>query len=210
MSPELLDPESQDHHQTKHSDCYALGMVMYEVLSGQVPFYRHANLVIPWKVVGGYRPERPQGAEGMWFTDDVWGLLERCWVPQPGDRPSIEGVLQRLEKISESWTPPPPSLASPPTSSSLTRKFSDTTTMESMDQSVVSSPSQTVSLQPPEQPDIDEPARIFNRVGRTSIFGGLWYSFCPPPDPAELSWGTHTSSCKESIVHAGSPERRHR
>ena len=128
MSPELLDPETQDRRQTKHSDCYALGMVMYEVLSGQIPFYQHMHLVIPWKVVGGDRPQRPQGAEGVWFMDDVWGVLERCWAPQPGDRPSIEGVLQCLEKISESWTPPSPPLASPPTSSSLAWDFSDTTT----------------------------------------------------------------------------------
>ena len=37
MSPELLDPErfgmpkSEDNRPTKQSDCYALGMVMYEV-----------------------------------------------------------------------------------------------------------------------------------------------------------------------------------
>ena len=37
MSPELLDPErfgipeSQDNRPTRQSDCYALGMVIYEV-----------------------------------------------------------------------------------------------------------------------------------------------------------------------------------
>ena len=37
MSPELFDPESfglQEGRPTKASDCYALGMVIYEVLSG--------------------------------------------------------------------------------------------------------------------------------------------------------------------------------
>jgi serine/threonine protein kinase len=41
MSPELLDPKGfglKDGRPTEHSDCYALGMLIYEVLSGQIPF----------------------------------------------------------------------------------------------------------------------------------------------------------------------------
>src|ERR1700753_4170970 len=41
MSPELLYPEQfhrKDSRPTKESDRYALGMVIYEVLSGQAPF----------------------------------------------------------------------------------------------------------------------------------------------------------------------------
>ena len=39
MSPELLDPErfgNSDGRQTKQSDCYALGMVVYEVGEGMI------------------------------------------------------------------------------------------------------------------------------------------------------------------------------
>jgi len=111
MSPELLDPEIQDHRQTIYSDCYALGMVIYEVLSEKIPFYQFLNLVISWKVLKGDRPERPQGAEGAWFTDDVWEVLGRCWMSQPRDRPSVKDVLQCLEEVSRSWTP----LSAPPT-----------------------------------------------------------------------------------------------
>ena len=121
MSPELLNPEVfglKDDCPTKSSDCYALGMVIYEVLSGQVPFAQYRNrLGAATKVLGGGRPERPQGVEGRWFTDDVWRILEHCWRHEPSDRPSVRDVLlhwESLEKVSGSWTLPPPMEGSQP------------------------------------------------------------------------------------------------
>ena len=105
MSPELLDPETLDIktcHRTKSSDCYALGMVIYEILSGNAPFHQCGKRSVIWRVLEGGRPERP---EGGWFTDEIWSILERCWEREPGDRPSINCVLQCLEEASGTWTP---------------------------------------------------------------------------------------------------------
>ena len=102
MSPELLDPDRfgpGDGHPTKESDCYALGMVVYEVLSGQVPFAQYKVVIVMGKVINGERPVRPQGDEGNWFTDDLWGMLERCWSPQPESRPPLETVRGCLEEV---------------------------------------------------------------------------------------------------------------
>ena len=110
-SPELLDPEPfglKDSCQTKESDCYALGMVMYEVLSGQVPFSGYKDTVAIRKVMAGERPGKPQGTQAMWFTDGLWEMLECCWKPQPHDRPSLKALLQYLEDITR-----PPQLPSP-------------------------------------------------------------------------------------------------
>ena len=121
MSPELLETETQDNRRTKYSDPYALGMVIYEVLSGRVPFHPYRTWSIPMKVLRGDRPGRPQGAEGAWFTDDVWQVPERCWTAQPKDRPSVEGVLQCLNQSPSSWTRPSlPRVAVPPLIDSLT------------------------------------------------------------------------------------------
>jgi len=105
MSPELFDAEIRGNRRTEYSDCYALGMVIYEVLSGHVPFHEYANWAVPGKVVRGDRPERPQG-EWAQFTDGLWEVLERCWDAQPRNRPSVEEVLQYFEGVSSSWTPP--------------------------------------------------------------------------------------------------------
>ena len=109
MSPELLDPEGfdlKDGRPTEISDCYALGMVIYEVLSGRLPFFSCRGYVIFAKILNDERPARPRGPEGRSFTNGVWDVLERCWSRSRGDRPEIEDVLRCLEKVSRSWVPP--------------------------------------------------------------------------------------------------------
>jgi serine/threonine protein kinase len=110
MSPELLSPERFnliDNRPTKSSNCYALGMVIYEVLSGRAPFFHcHGSAVIS-RMLDGERPVRPRGVGGRLFTDEIWNLLERCWKCLPEDRPRVEEVLQFLEEASRSWKPPP-------------------------------------------------------------------------------------------------------
>jgi hypothetical protein len=80
-------------------------MVILEVLTGQVPFPDCNNLIAMRKIVEGEQPERPQGPEAVWFTDDLWGMLGQCWVPKPELRPTVEGVLERLEQCSATWEP---------------------------------------------------------------------------------------------------------
>ena len=95
MSPELINPERfglENSRPTKPSDCYALGMVIYETISGHPPFHKDSNLSVFAKVLDGKRPPREAR-----FTDSLWKMLEVCWKPQPGDRPSIEDVLRCLE-----------------------------------------------------------------------------------------------------------------
>jgi len=111
MSPELFEPgrfDVEDSRRTKSSDCYALGMTVYEVLTGQIPFSRYAKYPAITKILRGERPERPQGPEGKWFIDHVWGILGRCWEPKPGNRPSIRDVFEHLKGASTFWTPLPP------------------------------------------------------------------------------------------------------
>ena len=106
MSPELINPQQfgfKKSRSTKPSDCYALGMVIYETISGKLSFHRHADMIVILKVLEGERP--PRGAR---FTENLWKTLELCWASQPNDRPSIEDVLQRLEVISSSSEPPFP------------------------------------------------------------------------------------------------------
>jgi hypothetical protein len=94
MSPELIAPQRfglKSSHPTKSSDCYALGMTIYETISGNLPFHEDTDLTVFVKVLEGRRPPR-----GMKFGKVLWWMLERCWSPQPNNRPSIKVVLQCL------------------------------------------------------------------------------------------------------------------
>ncbi|KAF9784389.1 kinase-like domain-containing protein [Thelephora terrestris] len=103
MSPELFVPEDfglEDSRPTKASDCYALGMVILEVLSDRAPYNQFGSVSTILMIIKGDRPERP---ERPWFTDDLWGTLEQCWSPQPTDRPTIESILECLGWLSKTW-----------------------------------------------------------------------------------------------------------
>lgn len=105
MSPELIDPQrfgSEMSFPTKSSDCYALGMVVYETIGGKLPFANDTDYIISMKVVKGERP--PRRAK---FTEGLWELLEMCWAPYPNNRPSIEEVLRSLREVSSSLGSPP-------------------------------------------------------------------------------------------------------
>ena len=94
MSPELIAPRFglENSRPTKPSDCSALGMVIYETISGHFPFHEDRDMAVFVKVLDGKRP-----AQEAHFTDSLWKTLELCWEAQSGDRPSIEGVLRCLE-----------------------------------------------------------------------------------------------------------------
>ena len=98
MSPELIAPQEVGFdaiRPTEASDCYSLGMVIYETISGNLPFHEDPDLAVFLKVLKGERPSRGAG-----FTTSLWEKLKQCWAPHPNDRPSVEAILQCLEMCS--------------------------------------------------------------------------------------------------------------
>ena len=127
MAPELLDPSrfDSDGRLTRESDCYALGMVVYEVgwldssrwslihhsqvLTGLRPFCRlHIHeAVVMLNVLRGERPEKPHGAESLGFSDELWGLVRLCWSESSSTRPTAQQLFHCLSSASANWAPPP-------------------------------------------------------------------------------------------------------
>lgn len=103
-SPELIRASLDNlrPQPNKASDCYALGMVVLEVLSGEVPYAGDSTLFAMEKALKGQHPEQPKET---WFTDDLWGMLEQCWAICSEDRPSVEVVLEFFTQVLGDWKP---------------------------------------------------------------------------------------------------------
>ena len=109
MSPELLYPQKfglEKRHPTMGSDCYALGMVIYEVLCGRAPFSNRKDPEVVLLVLQGERPERPRRDEGKLFTDEMWEIMEHCWRQGQNDRINARNVLISLGGNLSSLRPP--------------------------------------------------------------------------------------------------------
>lgn len=49
----------------------------------------------------GKRPDRPNDPNGILMQDDLWRLVNECWVQEPKDRPSMDHVLEKLTSIAK-------------------------------------------------------------------------------------------------------------
>ena len=53
--------------------------------------------------MNGEQPQRPDGAENLGFTNELWGVVEQCWSVDAGIRPSVGTVLSHLNHATWSW-----------------------------------------------------------------------------------------------------------
>ncbi|KAF9652316.1 kinase-like protein [Thelephora ganbajun] len=109
-APELLDPPVfgfKSCRPSKKSDCYSLGMTIYEVLTGRVPFYDVKTDAVMMRIVRGIRPERPHLSHAIGFTDPVWAIVEDCWKEHCPLRPDVPTVVQCLTTAAARWIPTP-------------------------------------------------------------------------------------------------------
>ena len=83
--------------ESKTTDVFAFGMVAVEVFTGRVPFDGLDNSTAMLKIVSGKRPGRPKGTQ-IGLTDEVWGLICKCWTQEPSKRPEITRVVKKLEE----------------------------------------------------------------------------------------------------------------
>ncbi|KAF9790526.1 kinase-like domain-containing protein [Thelephora terrestris] len=111
MSPELLDPErflipqsDESDRPTTQSDCYAFGMVIYEVLCGHHPYLEIvSDILLRHAITSGVRPKKPEEAARLGFTEDLWKTVEQCWLEDRGGQPSVEDILPYLNDATLHW-----------------------------------------------------------------------------------------------------------
>ncbi|RIA95214.1 kinase-like domain-containing protein [Glomus cerebriforme] len=80
---------------TKAADIYGFGMLMSEIISGEVPFIdRDYDLHLAFDICEGKRPLIPEYA-----PEPYADLMKRCWDPDPTNRPTAYELLEK----SNAW-----------------------------------------------------------------------------------------------------------
>jgi hypothetical protein len=65
-----------------------------EVITGHLPFFNTAgDGKVVLDVINGKRPERPSAS---FPPDDIWTLIQSCWVEDVDSRPGISSILSQL------------------------------------------------------------------------------------------------------------------
>jgi serine/threonine protein kinase len=87
-APELFEEEAR----TEKVDVFSFGLILYEILAGVAVF---PKVLMPLEIIRrhreGKRPVIPSNIDPV-----MKKLIERCWSPDPSNRPSFNDILESI------------------------------------------------------------------------------------------------------------------
>jgi hypothetical protein len=72
------------------------------MFSGMLPLQhmQHEHQVI-WAIQNGEKPLRPSDkrSQARGLTNEVWHIIEACWVQEPSQRPTASRIVDQLQSL---------------------------------------------------------------------------------------------------------------
>ena len=100
MAPEVLRGEAADYR----SDLWALGVVLYEAASGQLPFRGRTSFEISSAIIHQLPAPLPS-----WIPTSLWAIIQRCLAKEPAQRYQRASEVQAaLEAVQSATSAAPP------------------------------------------------------------------------------------------------------
>ncbi|PKY59099.1 kinase-like protein [Rhizophagus irregularis] len=91
IAPEIINGKEY----TFKSDIYSIGMLMWEISSGQPPFNNHEHdYDLALKIINGMRPKMISEVPLKYKN-----LMEQCWDADPLERPNVYKLQKNIEEI---------------------------------------------------------------------------------------------------------------
>ena len=75
------------------------GMLVFETLTGKVPFFDDSASTATRKIMDGERPPRPADAVLDAGTAPLWALHVECTARDPAARPALAAIVPRLDAL---------------------------------------------------------------------------------------------------------------
>ena len=54
-------------------------------------------------ITEGDRPEKPEEAKRLGFSNELWRMVERCWLEDRNTRPGVEEIWSCLNDAAAFW-----------------------------------------------------------------------------------------------------------
>ncbi|KAF0545757.1 kinase-like protein [Gigaspora margarita] len=96
IDPQVFMRSNQNYELSKKSDVYSVGMIMWEISSGKIPFCSIDDLDVQREIC--FNSIREKIVEG---TPIIYlNIYQECWENDPDIRPTMDQVYDSLKKIN--------------------------------------------------------------------------------------------------------------